>query len=140
MDNAIITISSKLPQEEEPFELISQGFYQKEGEDFSLTYAESSLTGMEDTKTTVRSQGQELAIIRHGGFNSTLEFAQGEVRHCLYQTPYGTLNVKTETKDLVWQAQADGLKLKLTYLLTIEGEVQGETDLTIDANLRNLPS
>lgn len=128
---ATIRIKSKMPQEKEPIELVTQGDYEVQGDHFVVTYEESAVTGMEGTQTTLKNHGQDLILARQGAFNSILEFSKSEKKICLYDTPYGTFEMVTDTKTCAINANDSNLLVDLVYDLSIMGEDQGRAELYI---------
>lgn len=127
MDKAVIQIRTLLPGESEYIELTSLGNIVREGDKVIVSYAESELTGMDDTQTTIIMDQADVAIRRQGSFTSTLEFSLLEPRQCLYHTPYGTFNVTTHTQEYRVVDDERKMELFLKYGLVIEGESQGST-------------
>ena len=85
MDKSVI-ISIKGKQsyedvEDETIELVTEGLLNKEGEgEYTLSYQESELTGLEGTLTTFQVEPDCITLLRMGEFNSQMVFQPGR-RH-----------------------------------------------------------
>ena len=95
--------------------------------EFSLTYEETELTGMEGTESQLSFRLAErglLTMMRTGSVTTALVFEKGKRHICIYQTPYMPFEVCVHTLDirntLALDGQAGGV-LELDYVIEIRG-------------------
>ena len=81
-------------------ELATEGLMTIEGEEVTLTYQESEITGMEGTTTRFIVRGDTVVLERTGMIVSRMEFKQGERSSSFYETPWGTMAVDIATTKL----------------------------------------
>jgi uncharacterized beta-barrel protein YwiB (DUF1934 family) len=117
----------------ESIELITQGEYYRENNDFFAIYEETEISGMEGTKTTLKIQPDSLTIIRHGTTNTNLLFKKGLNHVSLYNTPYGTLEVTVRPSKVLIDVGDTGGKVELRYKMEAPGLeiIENELELNI---------
>jgi uncharacterized beta-barrel protein YwiB (DUF1934 family) len=83
-------------------------------------------------KTTVKVKSDLVTVIRTGAVQMKQHFIKNEETASIYRSVHGPMEMvtKTETIDFRWnEAKAKG-KLKLAYLLTMQGEKVGKHRMT----------
>lgn len=117
----------------ESVELITQGEYFKENNDFFAVYEETEISGMEGTKTTLKIQPDSLTIMRKGTTNTNLVFKKGLNHVSLYNTPYGTLEVTVKPSRVSISIGESGGKVELRYRMETPGFeiIENELELNI---------
>jgi uncharacterized beta-barrel protein YwiB (DUF1934 family) len=94
--------------------------------EFSLTYEESELTGMEGSESQLSFRLAErglLTMLRTGSVTTALVFEQGKRHMCVYQTPYMPFEVCVHT-------------LRVDNRLAMDGRIGGSLDLDYVVELR----
>lgn len=123
--NRKVLISVKTVQfldgQPEEIELITEGEYYKDGNEYFASYDESEISGMEGTKTTMRIENDGLAIIRQGTTNSNLIFKKNIDHVSLYSTPYGSLEVTVKPSKVAIDISETGGKVELAYMMEASG-------------------
>lgn len=123
--NKRVLISVKTVQfvdgQPEAVELITQGEYHREGNEFLAEYEESEISGMEGTKTIMKINDDTLRIVRSGTTTSDLMFKKGMDHVSLYNTPFGTLEVVIRPKKVDIDINEDGGNVKLEYKMEAFG-------------------
>ena len=105
MDNNVI-ISIKGMQsldgaENETVELVTEGTLIRDGDgEYTISYQESEVTGMEGTLTTFQIERGRVTLLRIGEFNSQMVFEEGRRHLSMYDTPYGALSVGINTRKM----------------------------------------
>lgn len=105
----------------ESVELITQGEYYKEGNEYFAEYQESEISGMEGTKTIMKINDDTLRIMRSGTTTSDLIFKKGIDHVSLYNTPFGTLEVMIKPKKVDIDINENGGNVKLAYKMEAFG-------------------
>ena len=116
---------------EEIMELVTQGVLSGEEGDYSLTYPESELTGLEGTITTFHIEKDRITLLREGALNSQMVFREGEKHFSLYETPYGGLMLGVKTHKARSSIGQSGGALEIRYGLEIDNEDIGENFFNI---------
>ena len=92
--------------------------------EYSLSYDESELTGMEGAITSVNFNTREpelVTLLRTGAYRMAMVFECG-VRHiCTYQTPYMPIEMAVVTKKLSNTLTEDGGVLEAEYSIDANG-------------------
>ncbi len=119
---------AQLPDYEEPTETCE--FYTEaelvispDGQ-YSITYDESELTGMEGSVTSVNfdiSEPTLVTLMRSGAYRMAMVFEQGKRHICTYQTPYMPIEMAVSTKKLENTLTADGGHLYAEYSIDAGG-------------------
>ena len=106
-------------------ELMTEGTMALTEEGMTLSYQETSLTGMEGTTTTFEVCGPRVILTRSGTVNSQMVFQEGRQHTSLYETPFGELSVDIQTSVLKHNlTERDGL-MEIKYSIAVEHTVTG---------------
>jgi uncharacterized beta-barrel protein YwiB (DUF1934 family) len=130
---AIISVSSKQKSDEnDVIEVVTPGdFYEKDGSYYAV-YKETEISGMEGTTTTLKISDDKFSIIRIGSTSAKMEFDKKAKSVSMYNTPYGTLELKIETKTLSVNVGEKGGDIQVNYNLTVSGQTPNNTQLKIN--------
>ena len=130
---AIITVDSAvLNDEEDMISVVTPGDFYKVEDGFNVEYEETTISGMEGTKTTILIRNNSFDLIREGTTETKMEFENNKRTVSLYKTPYGVMDVKIDTKKLNININEDGGTINTMYILEIGGQPALKTNLTID--------
>lgn len=99
---------------------------------FYVMYKEDAQSGLEDTKTTLKWDTERIIILRSGGVKHRQEFAEGCTDNSVYQTPYLTMTLLTETRKLRVECSGGVWKLAADYLLYHGEALYGEMGILIE--------
>ena len=145
-NNVIISIKgvqSSPEQEGETIELVTEGRLESDGESgFTLSYQESEVTGMEGTLTTFQIEKDRVTLLRLGEFNSQMVFEQGRRHVSLYHTPYGSLSVGVNTREMSSRMDERGGAIRIAYDVEIDHALTGTNTFEIsvrEAGTRRSP-
>ena len=106
-------------------ELTTEGRLLSTGEGLVLSYAESTLTGMEGTVTSFAVKGDRVILTRSGKVNSQMVFEEGRQHTSLYETPFGELSVDIQTSFLRHSLTERGGLMEIKYSIAVEHTVTG---------------
>lgn len=130
-----LSISGTIKDEEEKeaLEFLTEGDLYKEANRSCVTYAESEVSGMEGTMTTVCVDAQKVSVIRLGTTNSIMEFERGKRNLTWYSTPYGDVTMGILTKDVFvnYNEDKEPTKVSIDYNIEIEGVTNSQNILNI---------
>ena len=129
----VLRSSQRYPQREpEEMELTVHGKLYFRGGSVFISYEESAMTGMENTRTTLKVEPGRVEIIRTGKNHSRLCFQEGLRHESPYRTPYGLLQLATVTHHLVTHMGQEGGTLSIRYQVELEGQLASENHLQIE--------
>jgi uncharacterized beta-barrel protein YwiB (DUF1934 family) len=130
---AIITVVSKQSgSDDSAIEVVTPGEYYKEEDSYIAVYDETELSGMEGTKTTLKISPEDFLLTRVGTTNAEMKFKKDAKEVTMYDTPYGVLELKLETKDLRITLDDDGGDVEINYNLAISGQKPQNTVLKVN--------
>ena len=113
--------------EPEVTELVTEGTLSSDGdEEYTLSYQESELTGLEGTLTTFQIEPERITLLRIGEVNSQMVFEQGRRHLSLYDTPYGSLSVGVSTRKMHAELGLSGGSIEIDYAIEIDHAVAGQ--------------
>jgi len=123
---------------EEPDEctMTTEGTLTVDGGQVTVTYAETELTGMAGSTTTVRFDTAVpglVTMLRTGTVNTVLVFEQGQQHICAYRTPYMPIELCVRTYRVVNELLEEGL-LFLDYTVEIRGARLERTRFSLEIN------
>ena len=107
-------------------ELMTEGVMTINGDEITLTYQETELTGMEGTTTCFLIQEDCVELRRTGGVNSQIIFQRGKRHSSLYETPWGTIQVDVSTTALNHRLTSRGGILDIRFNIAVDHQVTGE--------------
>ena len=126
--------------DQDEMELVTQGMlYGDEEEGYTLTYEETSLTGLEGTTTTFLVRPDNITLIRVGTINNEMIFKVGEKHMSLYQTPYGGLMFGVNTRKAEADLSEKGGFISIRYMMEMEHETVSENSFEIQVSNPALP-
>lgn len=111
--------------------LYTEANYRQDSKKSYLMYEETEISGMENTKTLLIYDGEQVQIKRFGKTESLLSIRLGEVVENHYHTPYGMFVMSTMGRRIDWYLE-DQLAIELAYSLDIQGE-RSEVRIKIDS-------
>ena len=139
--NVVITINSVQSVDGNKLdspELVTQGKYSLVGDEISLSYMESKLTGMEGTKTAFIVRPDEVVLRRRGTVNSQMVFRKGEKHTFFYETRYGALTLGLDTHRIEHSLGEHGGDMEIEYDLDFEKAMVSRNKFII--NVREMKS
>lgn len=126
-DVIIDIYSTQCYEDTEPDEisLVTDGvFYEKNGK-YYIKYDESEMTGVPNTKTTLKIDGDTVSLIRSGAQETQMIFKKNEHNIGLYQTVAGPYTLGVKTKELAHNIDENGGNLRLEYDIELNYQMSG---------------
>ena len=128
--DVIISIKGKQSYPQCPpeiIELVTEGVLEDRGDQgITLSYAESEVTGLEGTVTTIQVEPRRVTLLREGSVNSQMVFEEGRRHLSMYNTPYGALSVGINTRKMRSSLSGTGGDVTIYYALEIEHGQAGQ--------------
>lgn len=135
--NALISVKSSSDLDRnDVIEVITPGEFKQTDYGYLVKYEETKLSGMEGTTTFVKIFDDKFILEREGSTTTKMEFIKDLSTISLYNTPYGTLDLKINTKDIVIDMSEVGGILKATYAMELAGQEPILTDIFIDIKIK----
>ena len=130
---AVISITSVQNNDEKDcIEVVTPGELRIGDGVFEVRYDETEISGMKGTKTKLLIKDDFIKLKRDGSTTAEMEFQKDNKFVSLYNTPYGMLELKINTKDLKVDMSEKGGNVKVKYDLVIEGQEPQNTELKIN--------
>ena len=110
-------------EEEDILEIFTEGALRISDGIVSLTYTETEESGMNNMKTTLRykeSEPESVCMLRFGEINASFLFETGKRTKCVYNMPYGALELTIRTVNVENHLVDEG-RLVLDYYIEIRG-------------------
>ena len=113
-------------------ELVTQGSLRRDKGTLTLRYAESELTGLEGTTTTILVEPERVTMLRTGQVNTQMVFQEGRRHLAMYNTPYGAMSVGISTRHLLAELGDEGGDIEIDYNIEIDHAVAGRNIFKIN--------
>ena len=88
-----------------------------------IKYAESELTGMEGTQTSLTILPDRIVVDRRGSITSRMEFVEGEKNSFLYATPFGNATMSLDTRKISHSFSEEGGRAEIEYVMDLDHKV-----------------
>ncbi len=129
-----LQINNHQSTEEDEEELSFSGsgtLYRKKGKIY-LVYEEKS-EGIQGAKTTIKIDPEQKRVFltRKGPGSINQEFIEGKVHHDSYNTAQGSLNLKTETREISIEITREAGRIEIEYDLYLGGGFFASNSLKI---------
>ncbi|SHI70416.1 DUF1934 domain-containing protein [Clostridium intestinale] len=130
----ISIISNQNYEDDDVIEVVTPGEFYINNDGYEAIYEETEISGMEGTTTKLKIFGNEISLEREGTTTTKMDFKKNNNYITLYNTPYGMLELKINTKNLKIDMSDDGGEVQIDYNLSISGQPPQETQLKIKIN------
>jgi len=138
MQQAKITVSgvSRNSEGVSRLETVSTGTFTEKNGYCYARYEETEASGMSGTTTTLKWNGTQISLIRHGTYEMHQEFVEGGAFSGDYRTPYLMIPLETKTKKVRIRKLPYGWKLQMEYDLAYAATDMNRITTTITVDLR----
>lgn len=117
--------------ESSDIELLTEGDFYKEDGVYFCDYAESEITGLDGTDTSIEIGSNYVSLQRSGNVNSQMLFMEGRKTSSLYSLPYGELTVDIYTEKLKANVDEHGGSISIDYIIDINNATTGRNNFEI---------
>ena len=137
-----VTISIKgtpVPTEndDDSFELMTDGEYSSHDGISTFSYVESELTGLDGLLTTFNVEPDRVILRRGDGLNGDMIFSEKQKHHFLYDTPFGSIMLGIDTHSIKKNMRDDGGSLEIRYDIEVDNVSVSRNLFQID--IRSFP-
>ncbi len=123
-------------QEPDVIELVTSGTMEFRDGGWDISYEESELTGLAGVTTTFRVEPEKVTLTRTGALRTQMVFQQGVAHDCLYQMPFGAMQLTVCAQSLFFDIVPDGGVIDLMYTIEIENSAAGTVDYHLDIRVK----
>lgn len=123
MKKAMISIKglpALIGDNEETFELMTDGEYSQQDGISTFSYVESELTGLNGMLTTFNVEPDRVILQRGGGFSGDMIFSEKQKHHFLYDTPFGSIMMGIDTHSIKNDMSDNGGSLEIRYDIEVD--------------------
>jgi len=106
--------------DDDAFELMTDGVYQRHNGVSTFTYAESMLTGQDGMLTTFDVEQDRVILKRGDGLSGDMIFSENQKQHFLYDTPFGSVMLGIDTHRITKNMSDDGGNLEIRYDIEVD--------------------
>lgn len=133
--NVIISVTGNggaFENQQDSMELITEGEYIINGQDYYVKYDESVVTGMEGTTTTLHVDNNRVTLTRSGTVNSQFVFEQGQNHYSHYDIREGAFTIGVFTEYMKVDINDAGGSIKVGYHIRVDGNQYIENDFSMN--------
>ncbi len=106
-------------------ELLTPGRLSQGGAGYTLTYSESSLTGLSGTVTSICISGPRVTVQREGTVNTQVIFQSGKRHLSMYDTPAGPRAVGVSTRHIAADMDEQSGRIEIDYAIEVDHALKG---------------
>jgi len=123
--------------DDEGFELMTDGEYSRENGVSTFSYVESELTGADGLLTIFDVEHDRVVLRRGDGMGMDMIFSESQKHHFLYDTPFGAITMGIDTHSIKKSLRDDGGNLEIRYDLEVDNVAVSHNLFQI--NIRTIP-
>lgn len=112
-------------------EITSVAFYEGTDNDYTITYKESG--DFEGCEASLKVVGKKAVTLTRagGGYNVQLIIEQGQRHNCIYNTPFGAIQLGVFAEKVFTDIREGEGELKLSYSIDFNTGFVSENDITV---------
>ena len=133
----ISIVSNQFGGDNSEIEVVTPGEFTVCDDGFKAVYQETEISGMEGTVTRLLINDNSVSLEREGTTTSKMYFEKDKSDVSLYDTPYGTLELKIKTNELEIDLNEDGGNVFIDYKMIIGDQSVQNTKLKINIKSEN---
>jgi len=123
--------------EEDAFELMTDGEYLQENGISTFSYMETTLTGNDGQLTTFDVEQDRVVLRRGDGLSGDMIFSENQKHHFLYNTEFGSVMLGIDTHSITKNMSDDGGNLEIRYDIEVDNISVSQNLFKID--IRSFP-
>ena len=104
--------------------------YKKDNK-YYISYIESEISGLDESKTLIKVCEGIVSIIRFGTVESNLKFQEKREYNCQYKTPYGSIPITIFSNIVEVSIDQDYGSIHLDYDIYIDGYLSTKNKFTL---------
>ena len=119
-------------EDDDAFELMTDGEYLQEDGISTFSYVESTLTGNDGQLTTFDVEPDRVVLRRGDGLSGDMIFSENQKHHFLYDTPFGSVMLGIDTHSITKNMSDDGGNLEIRYDIEVDNVAVSQNLFKID--------
>lgn len=123
--------------EDDAFELMTDGEYLQEDGISTFSYVESELTGNDGQLTTFDVEQDRVVLRRGDGLSGDMIFSENQKHHFLYNSEFGSVMLGIDTHSIKTNMSDDGGNLEIRYDIEVDNVSVSQNLFKID--IRSCP-
>jgi len=123
--------------EDDAFELMTDGEYSKKDGISTFSYIDSTLTGQDGMLTTFDVEDDRVVLRRGDGMGGDMIFSESQKHHFLYDTPFGSIMLGIDTHNITNNMNDEGGNLEIRYDIEVDNVSVSQNLFKI--NIRSCP-
>ncbi len=120
--------------EEQSQEVVTTGEYYEQDKKRFLLYEEDVEGSRKKVRTLVKESDKCIEVVKNGYMSVKMHFADGASFTSPYETPQGTLSLRTVTKGIKKEQRENGFLWEMKYSIYMDDQYIGENTLGIEVN------
>ncbi|MDR0905843.1 MAG: DUF1934 domain-containing protein [Oscillospiraceae bacterium] len=134
MDYTISILGSQksADDDEEKFELITEGNFIHTDGATQISYQDSDVTGFKGAQTTFIVEPERITLTRDTWYGGNMVFDEREKQHFLYTTPYGSLTMGINTEFVRRDLTDCGGDVQIVYALDVDNVLVSRNSFKIN--------
>jgi uncharacterized beta-barrel protein YwiB (DUF1934 family) len=113
-------------------EVITRGeYYEQNGKRF-LLYEEEVEEAKKTVRTIVKESSKSIEVVKNGYISVKMSFSEGGSFNSPYDTPMGSVSLRTITRAINKSPKDDGFLWELSYSIYMDDQYIGENTLGMD--------
>ena len=133
----ISIVSNQFGEDNSEIEVVTPGEFTVCDDGFKAVYQETEISGMEGTVTRLLINDNSVSLEREGTTTSKMYFEKDKSDVSLYDTPYGTLELKIKTNELEIDLNENGGNVFIEYKMIVGDQSVQNTKLKINIKSEN---
>ncbi|AYD39181.1 DUF1934 domain-containing protein [Clostridium fermenticellae] len=134
---AIITVTSKQTKnDDDVVESVTPGYFYRKSDIYYAVYKETKISGMDGTTTILKISDKKLLLIRIGKTTAKMEFEENRENVSMYNTSYGTIELKIDTIKYESEVTGDGGNVTIDYRISAADQSPQYTKLFINIKVQ----
>lgn len=130
----LITVDSKMDDiagKNDAMSFITEGKLIKDDNEYTLSYEESEITGLNGTTTIIKASNDSVTLIRHGNVSAMMLFEVGKTHLTDYKTEYGTVMLGVTAKKVDVSLNEKGGNISVDYIMEYNQAYGGRNSINV---------
>ena len=123
--------------DDDAFELMTDGEFCQHDGISTFSYIESALTGQDGQMTTFDVEPDRVVLKRNDGLSGDMIFSEKQKHHFLYSTPLGSVMLGIDTHSIISNMHDEGGNLEIRYDIEVDNVAVSQNLFKI--NVRSIP-
>ena len=123
--------------EDEAFELMTDGEYSQKDDVSIFSYIENPFTGQDGLLTTFAVENDRIVLSRGDEMSSDMIFSENQKHHFLYNTPFGSVMMGIDTHSIKKNMDDNGGNIEIRYDIEVDNIAVSRNLFKID--IKSLP-